>query len=238
VAHGGCLRALARAGEIDDGVITLGEAAAGAAGSDDVVVLEHAATVLAPEPAHRRNIADSELRPRRDLVEHLLAGTDTDSAQDRARALGHDLERPHGIVVVRGGTRAKDPDAVFHAVRRAACDHGTGALLVAPAGVLALLAETDGDWAGVRTSVVTELSPGGSCRVRISAPSTEVGNYPRAYRQAQLALKMQVQGDAVPGEGPPRWRPLAMGTLAPGVQPTWGATLTNSGPAAAACRAD
>jgi hypothetical protein len=86
VADGGCLRVLARAGEIDEGVITLGEAAAGAAGSDDVVVLEHAATVLAPELAHRRNIAESELPLRRDLVEDLLAGTDTDSAQDRARA--------------------------------------------------------------------------------------------------------------------------------------------------------
>jgi hypothetical protein len=127
---------------------------------------------------------------------------------------------------------------VFHAVRRAARDHGIGALLVARAGVLALLAETDGDWAGMRTSVVTELGPGGSCRVGISAPCTEVGDYPRAYRQAQLAPKMQVLGDAVPGESPPRWRPLAMGTLAPGIQPTWGATLTNSGRAAAPCRAD
>ena len=42
----------------------------------DIVALEHAATVLALEFAHQRDLAETELRLRRDLVEDLLVGTD------------------------------------------------------------------------------------------------------------------------------------------------------------------
>ncbi|WP_157681425.1 hypothetical protein [Mycobacterium sp. JS623] len=60
----------------------------------DIVALEHAATVLALEFAHQRELAETELRLRRDLVEDLLAGTDDDSACLRAEALGHVYPTP------------------------------------------------------------------------------------------------------------------------------------------------
>lgn len=47
------------------------------AGDSERVALEHANTVLTLELAHLRALAEVELRLRRDLVEELLAGTDT-----------------------------------------------------------------------------------------------------------------------------------------------------------------
>jgi hypothetical protein len=65
------------------------------AGQSDKIALEHANTVLRLELVHLRAIGEVELRVRRDLVEELLAGTDRDTAFERARALGYDLARPH-----------------------------------------------------------------------------------------------------------------------------------------------
>jgi sugar diacid utilization regulator len=180
---------LAHASVHDEGVIVLHDVDAGVP-SDDHVVLEHAATVLALELAHRRGIAETELRLRRDLVEELLAGTDADIARERAHALNYDLDRPHRVVVVTGGTH-RDGEALFNAVRRAARDHGVGSLLVARAGAIAVLSDNDGEWHRFRDGVIAELGFTAGCRIGVSAPCTEPGEFPRAYSQAQLALKMQ-----------------------------------------------
>jgi hypothetical protein len=98
----------------------------GTAGEQDVIALEHAATVLAMELAHRRGLAETELRLGRDLVEDLLDGTEAESARARAGAMGYDLLRPHHVVVIQG--RRVD-EAFQDGVRRAAGELGMGSLL-------------------------------------------------------------------------------------------------------------
>nr|MBA3907443.1 CdaR family transcriptional regulator [Pseudonocardiales bacterium] len=90
------------------------------AGDQELMALEHGATVLAMELARVRSLAESELRLRRDLLDELLAGTDTESGLARASALGYDLQRPHRVVVVEGHGPAGERhplDALTQAVR-------------------------------------------------------------------------------------------------------------------------
>ncbi|MGA8332188.1 MAG: PucR family transcriptional regulator, partial [Mycobacterium sp.] len=56
----------------------------GRASTLDSFTLDYAATVLALELSHRRELAQAELRRRRDLIEDLLTGTDDESAYARA----------------------------------------------------------------------------------------------------------------------------------------------------------
>jgi hypothetical protein len=85
---------------------------------DSLFALRYGTTVLALELSHERNLAEIELNLRRELVDDLLAGTDRDGAYARADALGHDLRRPHYVVVVQTAGRAEN--ALATAVARAA----------------------------------------------------------------------------------------------------------------------
>lgn len=72
----------------------------GRAGTLDSFTLDYGATVLALELSHRRELAQAELRLRRDLIEDLLTGTDNESAYARAEALEHNLRSPHCVAVL------------------------------------------------------------------------------------------------------------------------------------------
>lgn len=85
---------------------------------DSLFALRYGTTVLALELSHERSLAEIELNLRRDLVDDLLAGTDRDGAYARADALGHDLRRPHYVVVVKAAGQADS--ALATAVGRAA----------------------------------------------------------------------------------------------------------------------
>lgn len=161
----------------------------GEAGEQELVALEHGATLLAMELARLRSVAETELRVRRDLVEELLAGTDEESALSRAQALSYDLERPHRVVVVEGPGRSPD-DAFFDAVRRAARDTGFGTLLVARAGTVVVLSPAEGPWERFRAAVLSELG-GGRCRMGVGGLCGGPADFPRSYREARQALKMQ-----------------------------------------------
>ncbi|HEY2198959.1 MAG TPA: helix-turn-helix domain-containing protein [Mycobacterium sp.] len=96
----------------------------GRAGTLDNFTLDYGATVLALELSHRRELAQAELRRRRDLVEDLLTGTDNESAYARAEALEHNLRSPHCVAVLHwentdSGLVAK---AVAHWVKRVGRD--------------------------------------------------------------------------------------------------------------------
>jgi sugar diacid utilization regulator len=162
------------------------------AGDSEKIALEHASTVLALELAHFRALGEIESRLRRDLVEELLAGTDPDSAQGRARALGYDLARPHRVVIVTNGNQCVDHEAFYHAVRRAVRATGVGSLLAARPGGVAVLCNADHDWARFHAAIAAQLGPQESCRVGVGAPCTQPPEFPRSYGQAQLALKMQL----------------------------------------------
>jgi sugar diacid utilization regulator len=162
------------------------------AGDSERVALEHANTVLTLELAHLRALAEVELRLCRDLVEELLAGTDTLSAHDRARALGYDLDRPHRVVVVANGSQPVDHAEFFHAVGRAMRATGVGSLLAARPGGVAVLCDADRDWEQFRAAVIAQMGSPGSCRVGVGAPCIEAPEFPRSHGQAQLALTMQM----------------------------------------------
>jgi sugar diacid utilization regulator len=162
----------------------------GKAGEHENVALEHGATVLGMELARLQSLAETELRLGRDLVEELLGGTDEQNALARARALGYDLERPHRVVLVEGHHGSHDGETFFHAVRRAARDHGIGSFLSARAGAVVVLSDIDQPWSDFRSSVLAEL-PGGRCRVGVGGVCGRPSEFPRSHREAQLALRMQ-----------------------------------------------
>ncbi|MEW6470804.1 MAG: helix-turn-helix domain-containing protein [Actinomycetota bacterium] len=185
----GRLVALARLGDDVLGVLALIDPD-GTAGEQERVTLGHAATVLAKELARLRNLAETELRLRRDLVEELLAGADDEGALHRAQVLDYDLGRTHRVVVVDGGRSAADHERFFHAVRRAARDVGLGSLLVARPGAVVVLADTEGLWEAFRGEILMGLGRG-ACRIGVGGPCERPRDFSRSYREAQLALKMQ-----------------------------------------------
>jgi GGDEF-like domain len=162
------------------------------AGHSEKIALEHANTVLKLELAHLRALGEAELRLRRDLVEELLSGTDAESAQARARALGYDLARSHRVVLVTNGSWHGDHEAFYHAVRRAVRATGVGSLVAARPGGVAVLCDADQDWEQFRAAIIAQMGSQGSCRVGVGAPCIQPPEFTRSHGQAQLALKMQV----------------------------------------------
>jgi sugar diacid utilization regulator len=176
------------------GVISLIDPSA-SAGDQAYVALEHAGTVLSAELARMQNVADTELRLRRDLVDELLAGADDESALSRAQLLGYDLERPHRVVVVVDGGRERTGDAFFHMVRRAARDTGVGTLLARRGDAVVVLSDTDRPWETLRAAVLSELGPG-RCRIGVGGVCNHAADFPRSFHQAQLALRIQATSGA------------------------------------------
>ncbi|WP_221043559.1 hypothetical protein [Mycobacterium senriense] len=88
------------------------------ANDDDLFALQYGGSVLGLEFSHQRNLAELQLNVRRELVDDLLAGTDDNGAYARADALGHDLRRPHYVVVVQSARGADN--ALLAAAGRAA----------------------------------------------------------------------------------------------------------------------
>lgn len=189
VRDGGRLIAVARPRDDVLGLLVLVDPA-GAAGEQELVALEHGATVLAMELARLRSLADTELRVRRELVDELLSGTDPESAFARAQALGYDLERPHRVLLVEGRARIRDDDAFFHAVRRAARDTGVGSLMVARGGAVVVLSDNDRPWETFRKAVLSGLG-GGRCKLGVGGRCERPQDFPRSYREARFALRLQ-----------------------------------------------
>lgn len=189
IREAGRLLAIARPREDVLGVLILIDPGR-TAGEQELVALEHGATVLAMELARLRSLADTELRVRRELVDHLLGGGDEESALALAQALDYDLERPHQVLVVEGRGRRRDEEAFFHAVRRAARDVGAGTLLVTRGRTVVLLSPAQAPFDRLRCTILAELG-GGTCRIGVGESSDRPGEFPRSYREAQFALKMQ-----------------------------------------------
>lgn len=160
------------------------------ADSADLIALEHAATVLSVELARLRGIADAELRLRRDLVHDLLTGTDDESADLRAEALGYDLRRPHRVLVVDGRGRTRTEDGLLHAVRRVVRDKRLGGLLDTLSGSVAVVTAADADWEDVRLAILAELG-GGQCTVGVGGAYPRPSELARSLREARLALRLQ-----------------------------------------------
>jgi sugar diacid utilization regulator len=161
------------------------------AGEAERVAIEHATTVLAMEVARLQTVSESRARARSNLVLELVIGEEGPGVVNRAQALGYDLGRPHRVIALEGPPGAGEEIEVFlDAVRRAATAHRVGSLLAARLTDVILLADAEACWQGFRASVAAELH-GAHCCVGVGGRCHEVGDFPRSYREAQLALRIQ-----------------------------------------------
>ncbi len=199
VRDGDLLISVARLAGTPVGVLVLADPDR-TAGEAERVAIEHATTVLAMEVARLQTVSESRARARSSLVLELIIGEEGPGVVNRAQALGYDLGRPHRVVALEtcpGAGEMPETDVFLDAVRRAATAHRAGSLLAARPNDVILLADTEPSWQGFQAAVVSE-SHGAHCRIGVGGRCHEVADFPRSYREAQLALRIQM---AVGGAG-------------------------------------
>jgi DNA-binding PucR family transcriptional regulator len=189
------LVSVARLSGVPVGVLALSDPDQ-SAGAAERVTLEHATTVLAMEVAHLQNLTESTARARSSLVLELIAGDDGPAMANRAQALGYDLARPHRVVAVASHA-VGDVDMFFRAVSRAAGGIQVGSLIAPQLNDVIVLADKEVPWERFHAAVIAEMS-GLSCSMAVGGRCLEIGEFPRSYREAQLALQLQ---QAVGGAG-------------------------------------
>ncbi|MEV8128992.1 helix-turn-helix domain-containing protein [Streptomyces sp. NPDC085944] len=172
------------------GVLALIDAG-GEADEHTVLALENAATSLALELGHMRNLAEVELGLRRELADDLLAGTDTASAYARSEAIGHDLHRSHYIVVVQWSKRTVD-DSFAETVGRAAAAQGMRSLLTRRSDHVVLVADARPRARALYEALTMETGTH-SGAIGVSAPCDSPNGIPRGYQEAQRALEVRRQ---------------------------------------------
>ncbi|MFF0510267.1 PucR family transcriptional regulator [Streptomyces sp. NPDC004250] len=170
------------------GVLALLDAG-GEADEHTVLALEHAATSLALELAHMRNLAEVELGLRRELADDLLAGTDAPNAYARSEAIGHDLHRSHYIVVVQWSKRTVD-DSFAETVGRAATAQGMRSLLTRRSDHVVLVADARPRARALYEALTVETGTH-SGAIGVSAPCDSPNGIPRGYQEAQRALEVR-----------------------------------------------
>ncbi|GAA1270051.1 PucR family transcriptional regulator [Pseudonocardia aurantiaca] len=168
----------------------------------DLFALEHAAVVLAMELAHRRGMAETELRLRGDLVHDLLTGTDDESARFRSTALGHDLSLPHQVLVMQW-PGAGTGELVARTIERVAATMlDTGVLLSWRAGAVDVLTPSPG-WTGMRwrelyRSISTRLQNEDGA-IGVGGSADVPSKLPRSYSEALRALRIRQESMAPNG---------------------------------------
>jgi sugar diacid utilization regulator len=161
------------------------------AGDAERVAMEHATTVLAMEIARLLSLAESLVRARSNLVLELVTGADGSGAVTRAQALGYDLGRPHRVVAVECRLGAgEEIDGFFQAVSRAATAVRLGSLFAGRVSDVLVLADAEVHWEHFQASIVSE-SHGARCSIGVGGLCDQIADFPRSYREAQLALRIQ-----------------------------------------------
>src|SRR6185437_7451556 len=161
----------------------------GSAGDSERMALEHATTVLTVELARLQVLTKTAARLRTNLVLELVEGADRTAVMNRAQALDYDLGRPHRVVLADGNP-AGEIDGFFRAVSRAARAVAAGSLLAPRLHDVIMLDGPRVPWDQFRQHVVAELH-GGHCRIGVGGLCRAVEEFPRSYREAELALRMQ-----------------------------------------------
>lgn len=136
-----------------------------------------------------RELAEVELRLRRQLIDDLLEGTEETSAYARAEAVGHDLQRTHYVVVVHWPGNAPD-DSFTRAVEQATAISATRPLITRRGDRMVLLTEARPYDDAVYTALAHELgTPGGAIGVSTRCDSPD--DIPRCYQEALRALDVR-----------------------------------------------
>ncbi|KIA60453.1 PucR family transcriptional regulator [Nocardia vulneris] len=144
-------------------------------------------TMLALELAHQRNLAEIELRLRRDLVDDLASGTDNDSAYARAEALGHDLRGPHYVVLVHSAGRA---DAIAEAASRAVAALNLQSIQGRHGGMLVLITDRRPDPARLHHAL-REGTDARPVTIGISGRCEQPSDFVRSFADAHRALHIR-----------------------------------------------
>lgn len=158
---------------------------------DDRFAVEYASATIAVELAHRRNVAEVELRLGRDLADDLVAGAEVVDALARAEALHYDLGGFQRAVVVAWESPTPNGVDVSAAVRyQLAAMHVPALISRRPDTTLAVIA--DGPdlstlYEGVSaalTSVRGTIGVGGRCTAK---------DLPRSFAEASRALRIRAE---------------------------------------------
>jgi DNA-binding PucR family transcriptional regulator len=157
---------------------------------DSLFALRYGTTVLASELSHERNVAEIELNLRRELVDDLLAGTDRDGAYARADALGHDLRRPHYVVVVQAAGRAES--ALAAAAGRAATALHLNYLQGRHGGLVVLLTDGRPDPRALHHAI-SEGPERTSTVIGIGTRCEVPDDLPHSFIEARRALNIQLR---------------------------------------------
>ncbi|WP_216893472.1 helix-turn-helix domain-containing protein [Nocardia alni] len=160
---------------------------------DQIFALTYGSTVLALELAHQHNVAEIELRLRRELVDDLLSGTDDDSAFARAEALGYDLHGDHYLVLVHSRDNAL-PDAVGHAAT--ALD--AHSLQGRHAGMVALITDRRPDPVTLHHAVREHLDTT-PVTIGISGRCEQPTDFVRSFDDARRAINIRLRSRAPDG---------------------------------------
>lgn len=150
--------------------------------------LDYGATVLALELSHRRELAQAELRRRRDLIDDLLTGTDNESAYARAEALEHNLRSPHCVAVLHWENT--DSGLVAKAVARWLKRVGRDCLVGRRHATTILVSAGELDYTDLHSAISADVgSNRGSIGVGslVDAPCA----LPRSFSEAQRAFKIK-----------------------------------------------
>jgi hypothetical protein len=163
---------------------------------DSVFALRYGSTVVALELSHQRNIAEIELNVRRDLVDDLLVGTDQDGAYARADALGHDLRRPHYVVVVKCAGQTER--ALAAASGRAATAMKLNYLQGRHAGLVVLLVDSRPDPRQLHHTISENLGRSVSV-IGIGSRCELPSDFPQSFIEALRALNIRLRSASPAG---------------------------------------
>ncbi|MGB6765912.1 PucR family transcriptional regulator, partial [Mycobacterium sp.] len=157
---------------------------------DDLFALRYGSIVLALELSHQRTVAEIELNLRRDLVDDLLAGTDRDGAYARADALGHDLRRPHHVVVMQSTGRTESTLPV--AAGRAATALDLNYLLGRHAGLVVLLTDGRPDPRALYHAI-SEILGRTTSVIGIGSRCAVPDDFPQSFIEARRAMNIRLR---------------------------------------------
>ncbi|MBB5158611.1 PucR family transcriptional regulator [Saccharopolyspora phatthalungensis] len=156
-----------------------------------IYALEHAAMALELRLSHARNLAEVELRLRRDLVEDLLAGTSDHSVFARSEAVGHNLHGPHYAVALQW-LGAGTEDALAIAAWKAAKKVGMSILLARRSGMVVLFSSGRPDGAAFYRAVADEMGNGGGA-IGVGGRCDSPADFARSFQEALRSLRIRQQ---------------------------------------------
>lgn len=172
----------------------------------DVRAVEQAATVCALEQLRSRTALEVEWRLSGEILTDLVTGNPTvlGTVSERAQRLGHDLSRPHAVLVAGalGPDGARTPHRVLSVVHSLAARAAPRALVtVVGDDMVALWAAEDRGEVLRRAEemrrMLVRAEPGAGVTVAVSPSCAALTDYPSAFRRARGAVAMaRVRGGA------------------------------------------